>query len=305
MVPTTNGKPKKHHFVPQFLLREFADDRERLIVHRLERPAPYTAKVVDIGHRNHGYTLFWPNRPANQDGLERQMAVIEGDAANVVKVLESSSAAILNEDQRVVLAFFMALLWRRNRWIIAAVREQVLDGRQLPDPGESKWAAASLGLIASLVPLLSAYALREDPSARPKEKWDGLVAGLLQFDWRIRRYRTPALLISDAPVCLSGAASPDQLEVPEVWTQHGIGVGFYTCLRLTMPLSPTLALTLHREPTPDQFAADRLNRLTVYGSREFVAHHPDWVNLATRQAQALPDLLFKQRILRRAMGPTS
>jgi hypothetical protein len=44
--------PKKHHFVPQFLLRNFADVRGRLMVHRMDRDTSYPASVGDLGHRN-------------------------------------------------------------------------------------------------------------------------------------------------------------------------------------------------------------------------------------------------------------
>jgi hypothetical protein len=297
------ANPKKHHFVPQFVLRRFADEHQQLIVHRLDRETFYRARVVDVGHRNHGHTLYWPNRPANQESLEKQMAVIEADASRVIADLDSGRS--LGDAEREVLAFFMALMWRRNRWILAAVREQVLGGHQPADPADRKWANASMGLLASITPMVAAYAARDDPHARPKERWDNVVAELLQLDWRLRQFRTPALLISDTPVCLSGIVDAGTLEVPEVWTQHGIGVGFGNCLRVTMPLSPTLALTVHRERVPDRFSADRMNRLTVYGSREFIAHHPGWAQQHPRHAQQLPELLFKQRFLRRAMGPTS
>jgi hypothetical protein len=45
---------KKHHFVPQMLLRRFADDKEKLTVHRLDRADAHTASVRDLGHRNQG-----------------------------------------------------------------------------------------------------------------------------------------------------------------------------------------------------------------------------------------------------------
>ncbi|MGW3942993.1 DUF4238 domain-containing protein [Streptomyces phaeochromogenes] len=41
-------RPKKHHFVPQFLLRRFADPSGQLIVHRVMAQTQYQGTVTNV-----------------------------------------------------------------------------------------------------------------------------------------------------------------------------------------------------------------------------------------------------------------
>lgn len=70
--------PKKHHYVPQFLLRIFADTPDQLMVHRADRNQEYQANVGDLGHRNLGHSLYWPDREPDHVSLETRMTEIEG-----------------------------------------------------------------------------------------------------------------------------------------------------------------------------------------------------------------------------------
>lgn len=46
---TVVGVSKKHHFVPQVLLRRFADSKKRLAVHLLDGEGSFPASVNDVG----------------------------------------------------------------------------------------------------------------------------------------------------------------------------------------------------------------------------------------------------------------
>jgi hypothetical protein len=74
---------KKHHFVPQFLLRNFTDAAGQLEVWRLDESPPYRATATDLAHRNHGHTLILPNRPSNPNLFEDWMGEIESAASDV------------------------------------------------------------------------------------------------------------------------------------------------------------------------------------------------------------------------------
>ncbi|MFI6678737.1 hypothetical protein [Kribbella sp. NPDC050470] len=90
------------------------------------------------------------------------------------------------------------------------------------------------------------------------------------------RYRPGSLIIGDTTVCLSGTAPGHNPQYNEARARHGIGVGVETCARINMPLTPELGLLLTRDGKPTRLVAERFIRTTIYNSREFVAHAPDW-----------------------------
>lgn len=298
---------KKHHFVPQMLLRRFADDKGKLTVHRLDRADAHTASVRDLGHRNQGHTLYFPGREPNQDVLEQQMSDLEGEASRAVDRLAAGRATTLDEDDREVLAWFMALQWTRHRSTLGAVRAAARAAS--PDASGTSvddYALRSGGLIAGPAILLHAWQMRTDPDARPKESYNGVVVNLLhRFEWRVVRYRRPVLVVSDNSVCMSGVADGETAGVPEAWTRHGAGVGTGTCRRITCPLTPRLGLLLENGRDPTHLKAEVFNRLTVHNSREFVAHHQEWPHAEPRLHQSLHDDLWLQRRLLPAFGPAS
>lgn len=299
-------EPKKHHFIPQFMLRAFADGKSLLRVHRLDQQSTFLARARDIGHRNDGHTLFWPNRPPNRRLLEQQMAQLEADASNAIARMVGSRVTSIPDTDRETIAWFMALQWTRHRWILGRIRSQVLEAGSVEEArGATAWASGSLGLLAGVVPLLSAYLARDDPSADPKDRWNAVVSMLGCFHWRIQRYADPVLVISDNPVCMSGVADGDSADASAAWTRHGVGVGFGTCRRITVPLTPTTALTLQRDGLPQRISARQLNQTTVYNSREFVAHHPSWPGSRSSLADALEEDLRLQRWLRPTFGSSA
>jgi hypothetical protein len=123
--------PKKHHFVPQFLLRNFADDRGQLTVHRTDQHREYGANVRDLGHRNFGHSLFWPDREPDHVSLESMMADIEGAASTAIEDLRAGRTRMVNAGQREVLSFLIALQWMRSRFLLTALRRGLL-GRDTP-----------------------------------------------------------------------------------------------------------------------------------------------------------------------------
>lgn len=94
---------KKHHFVPQMLLRRFADNRQRVTVHRLDRAAAHPSSIRDVGHRNRGHSVYLPDREPDHDVLERQMSGLEGEAARVIDRLATGRATSVEDADREVL----------------------------------------------------------------------------------------------------------------------------------------------------------------------------------------------------------
>jgi len=306
---STTGKspePKKHHFVPQFLLRNFADSREQLTVHRLAADATYMSSVRALGHRNDGHTLFWPNREPNKVILEKKMSALEGAAKLVVDRLATGRGQDLTTEEREVLAWFTALQWSRNRFIMTSMRRGALEGVPLdPMSNDYQFLTRSLGLVSGLTPLLDAWSARNDPYARPKERWNNIVSMLSQFHWRVARFKSDSLVVSDNIVCLSGVATNQTTDVPTAaWTLHGLGVGFGTCQRVTIPLTPRLGLHLERDKAPQpSLKAEDFNRATVFNSRDFIAYSPTWAEENPRLHRLVLKQLHRQRFVLSVIYP--
>jgi hypothetical protein len=107
-MPDVPSQPVKHHFVPQFMLRYFADGGERLVVHRIADQRSFRSKVRDVGHRNDGHTLYsFRTGEPDRTWLEQSMGEIEGAAATVIRHLVDG--ADLDEESRDILSWFMSL----------------------------------------------------------------------------------------------------------------------------------------------------------------------------------------------------
>jgi Protein of unknown function (DUF4238) len=264
--------PKKHHYVPQFLLRNFADDRGQLIVHRTDQQREYGSNVRDLGHRNLGHSLFWPNREPDHASLESMMADIESAAATAVGDLRAIRTRTVSADQREVLSFLIALQWTRSRFVMIVVRRDVL-GRDTPMDESNR----SLGLLNIVASVLDPWAARKRGAHEPKERFCSIESLLAGWGWRVYRPRGQPLVVADNVVSMWGVAAGAVSSMPEAWTRHGMGVGFGNCARITVPLAPDLGLVLTpRGQTPRRIGTAEFNRATIYNSREFVAHHPAW-----------------------------
>lgn len=66
VVVSVVGVSKKHHFVPQILLRRFADSKKRLAVHRPDGDRSFPAGVNDVGEGPHGHALRLPERETSR-----------------------------------------------------------------------------------------------------------------------------------------------------------------------------------------------------------------------------------------------
>lgn len=110
--------------------------------------------------------------------------------------------------------------------------------------------------------------------------------------------RGGGLIVSDNPLCMSGIVGTPTPGVPTGFFDHGVGIGFTNFRRITVPLGSSLALIISRDPDEvSRLDAAVINRFTVFNSREFVAHSPQWRRSHPRLARELPDLLERQQLV--------
>ncbi len=289
--------PEKHHYVPQFLLRRFADSNKKLLVYSADKDErPRWAPVRKVAQTLRGHTLYWPGREPDHTILEASMGSIETATGKVLASLLSSYVRTLSDEAREVLGFFIALQWYRSRFMIEILERSVLD------PGASiDELALSLGIRQIQTGVLWPWQARLAGEFDPKER-HCYIADWLQYgpwSWHLYRPTGPKLVVGDTTVCMWGVAAGATSELPERWTHHGMGVGFSNCARITVPLAPNLGLIIVRNDRPDLRKVDAaaFNRATIFNSREFVAHHTGGLPDPALHRSLLEDLCLQRQIL--------
>ncbi len=287
--------PKKHHFVPQFLLHRFAGAGGQLVVHQYMSDRQFTSAVVNVGHRNYGHSLYWPGRAPDHVTMEAAMAAIEGEAASAIRELSRGRHRAVPHEARRPLAWLVALQYQRSRFLMHLLAKGAR--AKAADLSDDEVQTGLLAFINATV--LHPWRLRDDPNADFKDKWNALVAVLLMgTHWSCYRPRQGGLLVSDNLVCLSGVVGEPPADVPPAFFGHGVRVGLENFRRVTVPLGDDLALIMSRDPRDaSRLDVAALNRFTVFNSREFVAHSPTWAAEHPRLAADLQRCLRRQRLV--------
>ncbi|EOC5443610.1 DUF4238 domain-containing protein [Vibrio parahaemolyticus] len=116
----SRNEPKKQHYVPQFLLRNFAlGKKKRVHVYDLKAGKSFVSHVRDIGHENNFY-----HHPYNGNEMEHALSELEAEVAPIIDgVLATSSIAHLSEEDQGILARFTIIQMMR----VNAFREDLTE----------------------------------------------------------------------------------------------------------------------------------------------------------------------------------
>lgn len=112
MKVVTLNTPKKQHYVPQFLLRNFAiDNTEKLFTFDKQQNKVFSTTVRDSASENGFYNIQGLDEKYT---LEYELGNLETLASKVIaKICLSGSIAHLNESEHIILCFFTASLLLR------------------------------------------------------------------------------------------------------------------------------------------------------------------------------------------------
>lgn len=121
--------PKKQHYVPQFLLRGFADSKERIFVFDKETGQVRHQSVRDVGHENKTYEVR--TDAGKLLSLEARLASLEGKCAPIIARLLSPGADVagLRNGERAAICLFTAVQMLRvphTRKNMLAINDLVL-----------------------------------------------------------------------------------------------------------------------------------------------------------------------------------
>lgn len=110
-----DGLAKNQHYVPQFLLKNFAHKKNKVHVFEKNTDRQFIANTKNIASENGFYNFeLGPNNLPYT--LEKSLSRLEEKASNIIKsIIEKKSLAHLSEEQRFNLAYFVAVQFVRTR----------------------------------------------------------------------------------------------------------------------------------------------------------------------------------------------
>lgn len=298
---TASARPvaKRHHTVPQFYLRGFAD-ADRIATVQLPGTRRFVQSVSDASVAKNFYAV--EGHEDGDDVIERALGEIEGATASVLHRIVAGTWP-LNPDDRMTLGYFIALQATRvpvQRRTMDYVARQMLRLQIGAGGKASLWRQLErqgTEVTDELVEEVWEMSTRREgpPVERPKaahlqqmlELGEEILKYIVGRPWVLVRFDRRSLITSDAPVGL--VRQPDD----EPWE----GVGYMTAWGITFPLTRKLGLIMSdptalidsRIPveTVHQGQADTLdprgstklekfiNYHTITGASEWLFHHPE------------------------------
>lgn len=289
---------KRHHTVPQFYLRGFADD-ERIATVRLPGEARFVQSVRKAASQTNFYAV--DGHEDGPDVFEKLLSTIEGEAARVFAIIRSGTWPLEAED-RMTLAHFVALQairgpdQRRSMEQVAAQITRLEIGYGGRDAVKD-WMARNRGVSITDDQAKLVWEQATKPGGPPialapiahirqmAEVVDKLLPYIAGRPWTLVRFDKRSLLTSDAPVGL----------VPHADNEPWQGTGFMTAWGITYPLTRKLGLLMSNPmvfadvvPVQRVWAGELdhaelgttqterfFNAFTVRSASEWLYHHPE------------------------------
>ena len=294
------AEAKLHHTVPQFYLRGFADDAERITTVRLPGEKWYTSRIKNTAAINRFYSI--DGHPDGADAFERALSLLEAGAADVLRAIVKGDWP-LSAEQRITLGTFLAVQYvrgpshRRSLEYIAAQMtrlEATVTGRD----NVSQWAEQRYGVELDEDEAEELWQQATRPEGPPItlppiehiaviiDSAEKLLPFIVGRPWTLVRFSRRVLVTSDSPVGL----------IPAKGNEPWQGVGFATAQLITFPLTRRLGLIMGdgmlfadanipverlREGEADEAepGSTSLAKLiidsTVHSASEYVYHHPE------------------------------
>jgi uncharacterized protein DUF4238 len=287
------GDPRKHHYVPKFYLRRFANDREQLRVVNREPPhRAYPSSVKDAAAERDFYQVATKDGPSL--AVEAALSELESEAKYPLERLTTGTFPPSNED-RAIVSLFLALQWLRGRNQRDMVNREYerftkFFAKSIPTSQLRRTLQLVLGREpsdAEVERLKTLFADEQGYTVTPHQNEsiglmlrmaEGLGRVASSFTWQLLRFEEPCLLTSDAPVTM--------------WTRPEnrggmVPIAGWLSDEVRFPLDVRHALILSRDApsgevarsgTPEQ--AKALNYSVASHGYSRIFHHPDMNPLA-------------------------
>jgi hypothetical protein len=284
--------PRRHHLVPQFLLKRFAE-RERLAM--VKRDDVTSTPVITTPKNAAVQTDFYA--VVSADGtrsvaIETFLSAVEAQAAAAISRMDSGPP--LDREDRASIARFVAFQVARGRDKRDTIRKILLHALKLAEEGPpADQVRATLRAETGREPTdreverarKDAGVRYSNPNPREVDKFahtrhlqvmmavaDNFVPALLARTWRVVQFATPALLTGDAPVVSA--------------TRRPLPAGIGNAEWVFFPFDPTHVLVLAMKSGPEGAivgtpeVADYINAHIAARCHKWIYHRPNHFPLA-------------------------
>lgn len=270
------ARPRKHHFVPQFYLRRFTDNDEKIcVIEKAQSPRDWYTSTENTGAKRDYHTLDWMDAEADTEHIEKNLATIEGNQNELLKsIIEDPDSCMSRKKE---LSSFIALMHLRvpehrnfiERMLsesVAAVGRNLLRNGKLPEMPESlkKLAEENNGDI--FCPQISNWKIMEFMfddrfQAQIINLCSSMNFRLLSTDGELE------FITSDTPVVLFDRDY-------EKKKPYGSSFGMKS-IQVSIPLSKSSVLVLDRESEEACFVADsstvrEFNRRMTINAKNYI-----------------------------------
>jgi hypothetical protein len=259
---------RRHHLLPQFYMRAFADERQQATVRERETGRDFTTHTKNIFVETDYYTVTSEEAENDHGLIEGLYAKVEGVAAPIFEALRRDNFPLSDQD-RSEFASFMALQITRGRLFrdfMERATEQMgkamLRTAAEAPPGywerkHAEWEANPEG--PEPPPTMTERerrTMREGTGfdIRPSREHvvemsfaslEEMTFVLFAMNWRLVSFREPCLFTSEHPISYWREPSP---------ADRMMGIGPATADEVRFPLSPTRALVLVPPTKPGEEA---------------------------------------------------
>lgn len=263
--PITPGSPRRHHYVPQFLLQRFAaDDRLVRLPLRDSDGSESATHIKNLAVIRDFYT-FTTDDVGDTVVIEEGLARLDSDASIVVDRLLGAASLPPSRADRAKLTTWLTLLFYRGPKV-----------RRMMEACDSFIVKTMLNLEFpdKRSELQGQWEASRNQNAHLKEMLhlvDETAPLLMHRRWTLFRLSEPGLVLPDTPVVMTSSSDPS------------FGTGVATAQELLVPLDRRTVLVVHNdEAIGDQIVEvegssplDDFNRMLVGGAYEEVYCHPD------------------------------
>ncbi|WP_052207107.1 DUF4238 domain-containing protein [Sinomonas humi] len=297
---------RKHHTVPKFYLKGFANDAGRIGTVRLTGKHRFVQPIGDASTQKDFYAT--PGHDDGPDAFERQLSAMEADASKVIRKIADKGVWPLTTDDRDTLVVFLTLQFlrgpdrRRKMEQMMSVMTRMEIGFGGKD-GVAAWAQRRGGKTISEEEAARIWeeatraggpTIDISPAAHIQHLLDLLPKFVPYFagrPWALFRFQRRSLLTCDTPISLLPRAIREGTD-PAL---PPLGIGLATAWGISVPLTRSIGLMLaNPEPMfgevtagdvatgrfditqpPSSRAARTFNWATLNNAREWIFHHPD------------------------------
>ena len=109
-----DNKPKKHHYVPQFILRNFCvGDNKRIYVFDKKKTNVFASSTKNIAHENNFYK---DDDMGYQESTELKLGILENKCALIFeRIISEESLININKIERVMICLFVTVQLTRTK----------------------------------------------------------------------------------------------------------------------------------------------------------------------------------------------